>query len=210
MNHGYSVATKRGARAWGRTVFSDTAHALRTNRTRTVLPKPPGPPAREDARGTAWAPPAAARGPHALSRGGAEFSARKSRRPPSPPSEAVNKIHSASGRGGRSRRRASGDFAPRGSGSVWTERCPDPGVGGATQQRPRPEARAAASEPPPPGMFTCSSWEQVCSPAPCAPGRGEPRRALGGHLSSDQLARVAPAPILVFCFLSFFLAFSGV
>lgn len=180
MNHGYSVATKRGGRAWGRTVFSDTAHALRTNRTRTVLPKPPGPPAREDARGAAWAPPAAARGPLALSGGwGAEFSARKSRCPPSPPSEAVNEIHGASGRGGRSRRRASGDFAPRGSGSVWTERCPDPGAGGATQQRPRPEARAAASEPPPPGMFTCSSWEQCARLLPVPPGAENPEGRWG-------------------------------
>lgn len=112
--------------------------------------------------------------------GGAEFSARKSRRPPSPPSEAVNEIHGASGHGGRSRRRASGDFAPRGSGSVWTERCPDPGAGGATQQRARPEARAAASEPPPPGMFTCSSrGTGVLACSLCPRARRTPKGAGG-------------------------------
>lgn len=88
--------------------------------------------------------------------GGAEFSARKSRRPPSPPSEAVNKIHGAFGRGGRSRRRASGDFAPRGSGSVWTERCPDPGVGAQLSNAPGPR----------PGLRPPSPLLPVCSPAP--------------------------------------------
>lgn len=40
----------------------------------------------------------------------------------------MGEIHVTARRGGRSRHRAAEDSAPRGSGSVRTERCPDPGV----------------------------------------------------------------------------------
>lgn len=48
--------------AEGRTVFWDTARALRTNRTRTVRPKPHGPPAREDAHAAQPDPPSTTAG----------------------------------------------------------------------------------------------------------------------------------------------------